>query len=49
LKGTGLESGGVPAIEIESAGEGRQTIIDAGFDSELDLLERLQSRANAQK
>jgi hypothetical protein len=40
---------GVPAIEIESAGEGRQTIIDAGLSGELELPERLQSHANAQK
>jgi hypothetical protein len=40
---------GVPAIEIESAGERRQTIIGAAFSGELELPERLQSRANAQK
>jgi hypothetical protein len=40
---------GVPAIEIESAGEGWQTIINTGFNGELELLERLQSHANAQK
>ena len=38
---------GVPIIEVEAGGERWQAIIDTGFNGELELLDRLQSQANA--
>lgn len=38
---------GVPAIDVEVAGQHWQAIIDTGFNGELELPERLRSHVNA--
>lgn len=37
---------GVPAIDVEVGGQRWQAIIDTGFNGELELPDRLQSRVN---
>jgi predicted aspartyl protease len=46
IEGT-VSDDGVPAIDVEVAGESWRAIIDTGFNGELELPERLREHSNA--